>query len=630
MSVTNVLALATRLRGMPGDEILAAFRARELAAGGITDFFDLAEALLSRESIDRSLARLDRSTLSILSTASALTREGAEPTLTAIVARQSELSGTDAASLDGDDRARMRTVSELLLTAPSDSSVAPYDAVREVLESWPESGLPTEAQLAASTPPASLDAVDLDSDGSIDRLASERAFSSTSAIAELLSELTEQPARELSRGGLALPDSKRLAAAMSLELDAVPAVISIAERAGLVTRESNLWLVTEESAAWLHGSSVARWARLASAWLADLSPDVRRILRSRSRARWGDGLLAYVDWVYPVGGDWLRQRIGVVTRDAEVLGITADRSASGPGSALLERGPDAAADSIRSLFPAEVDRVYLQHDLSIVSPGPLAPAVDARLRSMADVESRGLAATYRVSSSSLNRAIAGGESADTVREFLRSISLTGIPQPLEYLVHDVSSRYGLLRVGAERGDATAAKSYVRSDDEHLLSTVEIDQSLGAVGLVRAGPHRLVSRFERDVVFWALTDSRYPAAAEDDDGRVVPLHRGRVGRSRVAAESDPAEALLDRLRSGGSTSPESTGEDWLARQLDIAIRGKVTLSVRVAMPNGTEVDYQLEPTGLSGGRLRARDPRADIERTLPLSSITAISGSDGAQ
>ncbi len=42
-------------------------------------------------------------------------------------------------------------------------------------------------------------------------------------------------------------------------------------------------------------------------------------------------------------------------------------------------------------------------------------------------------------------------------------------------------------------------------------------------------------------------------------------------------------------------------------------------------NGTQVEYYLEPAALANGRLRARDRRADIERTLPLSSITAVRG-----
>ena len=42
-----------------------------------------------------------------------------------------------------------------------------------------------------------------------------------------------------------------------------------------------------------------------------------------------------------------------------------------------------------------------------------------------------------------------------------------------------------------------------------------------------------------------------------------------------------------------------------------------------MPNGDDVDYQLEPASMGGGRLRARDRKSDIERTLPLSSIVSV-------
>jgi hypothetical protein len=42
-----------------------------------------------------------------------------------------------------------------------------------------------------------------------------------------------------------------------------------------------------------------------------------------------------------------------------------------------------------------------------------------------------------------------------------------------------------------------------------------------------------------------------------------------------------------------------------------------------MPDGTKVDYTLEPTGIGGGRLRGRDRKSDIERTLPLTSIVDV-------
>jgi hypothetical protein len=40
-------------------------------------------------------------------------------------------------------------------------------------------------------------------------------------------------------------------------------------------------------------------------------------------------------------------------------------------------------------------------------------------------------------------------------------------------------------------------------------------------------------------------------------------------------------------------------------------------------NGKVMNFVLEPIGLANGRLRARDRKADIERTLPVSAITSI-------
>ena len=36
-----------------------------------------------------------------------------------------------------------------------------------------------------------------------------------------------------------------------------------------------------------------------------------------------------------------------------------------------------------------------------------------------------------------------------------------------------------------------------------------------------------------------------------------------------------------------------------------------------------MSFSLEPIGVANGRLRAKDRKADIERTLPVSAITSI-------
>ncbi|MGO4690758.1 helicase-associated domain-containing protein [Glaciibacter sp. 2TAF33] len=591
-------------------EVIAA---RGIPATGIRDFFDLADALLADDAVQRALVRLQRGTLAVLAVAVELP----SPTLDDIAGRLHELGGTPTTAADVADRAR--TLHELLLVTLDGDRVTTFDPVTERLRAWPSEGLPGAAELAAQTAPSAfLNASDSDT-RFVDRLAAERAFAAVSSIAELVTEVSREPARQLSRGGLGQPDTKRLAQAMSVELEAVAPLVSIAERAELVALERGHWLETPGGDDWLHEGTPKRWASLATAWQAALSTEVRSILAGRPGVSWGDGLRAYATWLYPAGGTWMEERVNAFARDAELIGVTAHQTVGTAGAAVLAGDIDAAVAMMAELLPAEVGQVYLQHDLSIVSPGPLSPAVDARLRSLADIESRELASTYRVTNASVNRALAAGGNAQSILEFLRGISLTGVPQPLEYLIVESASRYGRVRVGPLR--TGQAQSYVWSDDPAMLGTIAVDQSLTPLALVSADG-RLTSRHPADVVFWALSDAKYPVAAEDGEGEILHLRRHQLARPVVAEPADPAAALVEKLRAGDGGESEA-GHAWLARQLDVAIRGKQTVIVSIAMPGGVVVDYLLEPASVGGGRFRARDRRADIERTLPLSSVLSI-------
>lgn len=605
----SALVLAGQLRTLSDAALAELLTAREIRGTGIRDFFDLADALLDPAAIQHALGRLDRSTLATLA---ALGELG--PVTEADAATHLTTLGADAALLPE----RLATAARLaLLTQHLGRWVVPA-SVAEQLQLWPSLGLPSLHELVSLSAPAALSPVSGVDVKFTDHVASENAFQTTTSIAELIATLDLESARELARGGIALPDSKRLAAAMGVDLDRVSGLLDIASRAGLVALDSGRWMPAEASRTWMVDSSGERWALLATAWLERLPVDIRTILRERAHAVWGERLEEYVAWLFPAGDDWMRDRVRVYTRDAELLGITADNVPSTPGAALLASGADAAATAMAALFPPEVAEVYLQHDLSIVSPGPLAPPIDARLRTMADVEGRALASTYRVSTASLSRAMAAGETESSMRGFLGGIALTGIPQPLDYLLTEAASRYGLVRVGA----TPEGRTYVSSTDGTLLRTLVVDHSIGSLGLVRSGD-RLESRYDRDLVFWALSEARYPVAAENAAGEIVTLARRQASRITAAAATDTTGALIERLRVGSSADPDVTGKAWLARQLDVAIKGKVGLTVTVRMPDGSDVDYQLEPASVGGGRLRARDRRSDIERTLPLTSIVAV-------
>ncbi|KFF59085.1 hypothetical protein JF66_13845 [Cryobacterium sp. MLB-32] len=635
-----MLSLATRLRAFDDTTLRHAVEARAVSPTGIRDFFDLADALLDPAAIQRTLAHLDRATLGVLAAAGELVsasmadvarRTAADPaaaslstavpapTVAEIAARLTDTSGTVVTH--DHVAARAADLDRLLLCVVADGAVAPYAAVSAQLEAWPALGLPGAIELAATPAPPALTPPDGLDMTFTDRLAAERAFSCVSSIAELVSELARDPARELSRGGLGLPDTKRLALVMGVEIDAVPTLVTIAARAELVAHSEGYWMETEAGEGWLIEPTTARWATLAKAWHAALPDSVRGIVPRYAGVSWGQGLRGFVDWLYPAGGEWMEAQVAEFARDAEVIGVTAHEVTSSAGANLLSGELSAAIATLTAALPAEVGAVYLQHDLSIVAPGPLAPSIDARLRALADVESRELASSYRITAASVNRALAAGENAESLLTFLGTISLTGIPQPVQYLIEEAATRYGRVRVGSAAPGSAPKQSYVRSDDAELLGTIEVDQTLSALGLDRAGT-RLTSRFAADLVFWALSDARYPVAAENSAGEIVHLRRHQVARVIPPPPVDPAQALVDKLRA--SDGGEVVAADaWLARQLDTAIRAKQTVTVSISMPGGVVVDYLLEPASVGGGRFRARDRRADIERTLPISSIISI-------
>jgi hypothetical protein len=607
----TALAFAGHLRSLTDDDLVALLGARELRETGIKDFFDLADALLDPASVQQALARLDRPTLAALATVGEL-----GSATVADAAARLEADGADEAALAALPQ-HLAAAERLALAIRRDGTFLVPPAVTRQLLEWPGLGLPSRQELIAEPAPTPLAPVSLVDARFTDTVAAERAFATTTAIVELVAELQHESARELARGGIALPDMKRLAASMSVDIDEVLVLLEIASRAGLAARESGRWMPTAASTPWLLDNSADRWAALAGAWLERLPADIRAILGRSAHATWGERLDDYAGWLFPAGGDWMRDRVLAYTRDGELLGITANNEPSTPGVALLGSGVGEAAKAMGALFPPAVDKVYLQPDLSIVSPGPLAPALDSRLRAMAEVEARAIASTYRISTASIYRAMATGETELSIRKFLTGISLTGIPQPLSYLIAEAASRYGLVRVGPVDGD----RAYVRSSDDTLLRTLLVDHGISALGLTRAGD-RLLSRFDRDLVFWTLAEARYPVAAENADSEVIVLTRRHAKRA-AAPVLDSTAALIERLRLGSSNDSEETDKAWLSRQLDVAIKGKLALTVTIRMPDGTDVDYQLEPASVGGGRLRARDRKSDIERTLPLSSIVSV-------
>lgn len=620
--MTDTLALAGALRRWDEDRLRRLIELRQVPDDQhIDDLFDLAEHLLDRARLEAVMRRLDRRVLIVLAAAADLNRPFAFEELLAHVA---SVAG-NVTPWDKDILAEARasaTAAALLLDEDLDVPIA---AVGAALASMGPSlelsallGEDRPRTLAATDDPTTVSAV-----------SAERAFLASARTGDLLDALLRHPARELGRGGLSLPDARHLSTIIGTDVDAVGPLMELASAAHLVSLEDRSWLVTTVGLDWLGLRIADRWRVLADSWRSSVSPEILAIMSSTRHGHLGDRLEAFARWWFPAGGDWLTGRIDQLAARSDILGLTVDGAWSPAAVALLTDGIDAAYDALAPDLPEEVEKVYIQNDLTIIAPGPLLPDLDRTLRSLADLESRSHASTYRISPTSVARALSQGTTRTAILDFLRGISLTGVPQPVEYVVSEAAARHGLIRVGpfsATDGSNAADTSTVRSTDADYLDAIRVDQSLSSLSLSASptpdGRTRLVSRFAPDVVFWALQGARYPVAAETADGVIVQLAREHL--APVTSSTSPTSAaLLSRLMSSIGDDGEATDAAWLSRQLDEAVKRKSTIVIVVRFPDGSDREFLLEATGLAGGRLRGRDANADVERTVPVRSIVSV-------
>lgn len=606
------------LRAATSDDLVRSLHLRAVATSGnflngLRDFFDLADALLAADSLQHCLTRLDRRSLAAL----------------VDLSEERMPAGDSHTAHDPNERdateATLAHLRDLVLLQDTPQGVTLWPEVAAQLAAWPALGLPNPHEDA---PEPGTNATGPISQASA-AVAAEHAFTATAAMAELLFDLEREPAKLLATGILGRPGTRRLAELLRVDEPNVASFISIAEHAGLASRINGKLVPSDNHRDWLERSPANRWAIIADGWARTHWSDIRQRL-AKHHFTDGSGIPLWLEWNYPGGREWLPQLTALWLDETEMLGITVHKTISTIGSHLLAGEIDTAVSVLTAALPTPVDRLYLQHDLTAVATGPLDTRVDTRLRTMADVDGHTIASRYRFTNASITRAISSGETAATILEFLESITLSGIPQPLEYLISETASRHGLLRIGPLPTGDPHALSYIRSNDEVLLRTVLIDRTLASLRLRPRDSEYLVSSFERNQLYGALRDAKYPVAMEDSEGHIIATRpmptTNSVALKSVAAERiDPYLALITRLRVADENAPEDSGEAWLARQLDSAIRTKSAVMVSVRMPNGKVVDYQLEPASVSGGRLRARDSHSDIERTLPLSSIAAVRG-----
>ncbi|MGQ0576586.1 MAG: helicase-associated domain-containing protein [Pseudonocardia sp.] len=510
----------------------------------------------------------------------------------------------------------------------------------------------------------------------VDGTAAGAALRLLRQVEALLEHWGRTPPAALRSGGLGVRELRRAAKEMDADESAAALVIELAvaaDLAGAGEGPAPVWLPTTAADVWLAGGPELRWSLLARTWLdlprlpglvgrrddADrpippLSDAARRPLAGRDRRRVLGALAelppgtaagspaALADllaWRAPRRGGRLRDEVVAWTlADATALGIVALDALSGPGRALLT-DPDGLVAALRAVLPAPVEHVLLQADLTAVAPGRLDPELARELDLLADVESAGGATVYRFTDASVRRALDAGRGAADLHELLARRSATPVPQALTYLVDDVARRHGRLRGGP-------ASSFLRSDDEVLISEVIAHPHAPSLELRRIAPTVLVSPLPLAELLDGLRAAGFSPAAESSGGVVLDLGaakgrrieaRRRPPRRVAPPEPDGAqlEALVARMRSGDalagvrrSAGAPVRGNGVALDTLREAAQARRKVWIGYVDGRGQVGELLLEPLQIGGGVVEGRDGVDGGVHRVPLHRITSIAPVSG--
>ena len=525
--------------------------------------------------------------------------------------------------------------------------------------------------------------------GQVERTAAGAAATVVRLVDDLLELWATEPPKALRAGGIGVRERSRAAGVLDVDEGVLSLLTEVAAAAGLLAVGGDLdevWLPTTAYDGWQGQDVAARWADLAAAWLsttrvpalagqtdergrtkAPLGPDLDRPAAPQLRraaldelaaapagaAATAASVLARLRWHAPRRGGRLRDDIVTASlREAETLGLVGRGALAAPARHVLAGDLDAAIDAMHRLLPEPLDHVLLQADLTAVAPGPLRSDLAAKLRLAADVESTGGATVYRFTDRSVRRALDAGWAAADLLDLLERHSRTPVPQPLRYLVEDVSRRHGRIRVGT-------ASSYLRCDDEALLGEIVADRRAAPLRLRRLAPTVVTAQSSADTVLERLRSMGYAPAAEGDDGAVLvrradarrapvrrqpPRPRSSFGSPSVASPAlldaavravragDRALTVVKRSHGAGSVGG---GAGLLTRKptadilamLAQAIRGQTPLWIGYVNAEGQSTQRVVDPISVEGGHVSAYDHLRGEVRTFAVHRITGIAAID---
>jgi hypothetical protein len=476
---------------------------------------------------------------------------------------------------------------------------------------------------------------------------------------ELVHNWSDEPPIALRSGGLGIRDLKRSAEHLGIEESCVAFVAEVLYLGGLIVIDTDDQILpTNSFDIWMSRSLEERWGSLVSLWLetsrvsglvgkagekniAPLGPELDRAgiasmrkatLKILSENLENDpaikNLQEIIAWQMPQRFN--AEYIEWTLREAEWLGLTGQGALSEFGIAFLNGSDDLG---VERALPKPVDHILIQADNSAIAPGPLTVELANMIGTIADIESRGGASVYRFSESSIRRGLDHGQTGEQIKDFLKKTSKTPVPQPLEYLINDVAKRHGRLRVGI-------AQSYIRCEDEGLLTQILHDKKLESLRFRKLAPQVLVCDFEASDVISTLREANYLPAAENASGILISAPAIRRAKSRprpprvISETIAPSEIIIKAavrtLRTGEKASahkPREVPRTTANETLDLLhqyIEEQASLTIGYADTNGGVSNRLIDPISISLGTLIARDHATGEMQSFRIPRITGVS------
>ena len=476
---------------------------------------------------------------------------------------------------------------------------------------------------------------------------------------ELAHNWSDEPPIALRSGGLGIRDLKRSADHLGIDENCVAFVAEVLYLGGLIVIDpDDQILPTNSFDIWMSRSLEERWSSLVNLWLetsrvsglagkigekniAPLGPELDRAgIASMRKVTLNilaenleldpaiKNLQEIIAWQMPQRFN--AEYIEWTLREAEWLGLTGQGALSEFGIAFLNGSDDLG---VERALPKPVDHILIQADNSAIAPGPLTVELANMIGTIADIESRGGASVYRFSESSIRRGLDHGQTGEQIKDFLKKTSKTPVPQPLEYLINDVAKRHGRLRVGM-------AQTYIRCEDEGLLTQILHDKKLESLRFRKLAPQVLVCDFETGDVIATLREANYLPAAENASGILISAPAIRRAKSRpkpprvISEVSAPSEivikAAVRTLRTGEKASshkPREVPRTTANETLDLLhqyIEEQASLTIGYADTNGGVSNRLIDPISISLGTLIARDHATGEMQSFRIPRITGVS------